>query len=282
MPQTKGRAAIAINEYLSYYNVRMNSLDIIAGQDVTIKIKPVHHVASERFKSLDVEKRNCLFHDEGNRNSMFNSYNFKACQFECRLSYAVGKAGCLPWDYVLPSGIESENVTMCVSESVSPVPGQMRESNLARFERAMNSNESLGNCSACMPNCEEVTYETQLVIFDLDVEDLCNEYGNWNTIDLAMRDWERTSSPTTHWFNELSIGNYKGRYKTYNLDHTTTVITYTNISFGLPTKEALAMCKHKYKYEVARLSVQILEPEVTQIKKDVRISFSDQLGVIGE
>ena len=75
-----------------------------------------------------------------------------------------------------------------------------------------------------------------------------------------------------------------------------------NMSFGVPTDEAMRICKDIYRNEIVKVTVQISRPTVTlvrivnslitttifrqiysliQIKKDVKVSFSDQLGVIG-
>ncbi len=39
LPKKKGSARIAVNEWLSYYNVRINHLEVVAGTEAVIKIK---------------------------------------------------------------------------------------------------------------------------------------------------------------------------------------------------------------------------------------------------
>ena len=63
----RGSALVAINEWLSYFNVRMNQIQVRAGTEVIIKVEPVHHVVSDEFRELDQEERGCLLHDEGVR-----------------------------------------------------------------------------------------------------------------------------------------------------------------------------------------------------------------------
>jgi hypothetical protein len=55
----------------------------------------------------------------------------------------------------------------------------------------------------------------------------------------------------------------------------------TNISYGLPTPEAIQMCKDVYSNDIVKLTLQIMDPNVMQINKDVSAKFSDQLGVVG-
>ena len=64
IPKRKGSAMVSVNEWLSYFNVRMNQIEVLAGQEVRLKIKPLVHVASDNFRSLTLEHRQCLFHDE--------------------------------------------------------------------------------------------------------------------------------------------------------------------------------------------------------------------------
>ena len=58
--------------------------------------------------------------------------------------------------------------------------------------------------------------------------------------------------------------------------------TWVNISYGVTTEEAIRICRERYSYGVAKLSVQVAGPNVLRIKKDVRMSYFDQIGVIGE
>ena len=55
---------MAINEWLSYFNVRMKQIEVRAGTEVLIKVDPVHNVVSDAFRNLEQEERGCLLHDE--------------------------------------------------------------------------------------------------------------------------------------------------------------------------------------------------------------------------
>ncbi len=76
------------------------------------------------------------------------------CQLQCRLEFAKKEAGCLPWDY--PSGPGDSNVVdICQARNTSV-------NDVADFEAAMNSADSLETCKHCLPNCEEVNFEIQV------------------------------------------------------------------------------------------------------------------------
>ncbi len=55
----------------------------------------------------------------------------------------------------------------------------------------------------------------------------------------------------------------------------------TNFSYGLPTEEAIRVCRQRYRNDVAKLTLQISDPNVMQIRKSIRHTFADQLAIIG-
>ncbi len=80
-------------------------------------------------------------------------------------------------------------------------------------------------------------------------------------------------SPLAHWMMALS----KDR-GTFDMPPTYKAI----ILHGLSMTEALKVCRHRYRNDLAKLTVEIIAPDVKKIEKDISASFSDQLGVIGE
>ena len=203
---------------------------------------------------------------------MFHTYNEKSCQFECRLKYAVKRSKCLPWDYPAP-GNKTYPICRSSVRLNSSMPNQ-----LTVFENAMNSAESLKDC-LCPPNCQEISFESQVVVLPLDVNDLCDRHRNWGMIEMAMRDWEHTHSPLAYWHmatNEYHI-DPRDFFKAEDINP-----MKINMSFGLPTDEAVRVCKERYHYDLAKLTVVITEPKVMLIKKDIKTTFTDQLGVIGK
>ena len=66
-PWVRGAATLNANEWFKYFNVRSNPIDLVAGNEYTIKIKPMQHTASPEIRSVEPEKRKCKFEDEGAR-----------------------------------------------------------------------------------------------------------------------------------------------------------------------------------------------------------------------
>ncbi len=64
LPRRRGSAVVAINEWVSFHSVRTRHFEILAGQDVTVNVRPTQHVATERFAKLTALTRQCLFPHE--------------------------------------------------------------------------------------------------------------------------------------------------------------------------------------------------------------------------
>ena len=60
----RGSAILAFNEWISYYNIILNPLDLKAGHEYIIKVKPEKHIANHQIKDYDVQSRKCLFPEE--------------------------------------------------------------------------------------------------------------------------------------------------------------------------------------------------------------------------
>ena len=59
-----GSARIAINEWLSQFNVRMAQIEAPAGMETKIKVTPTYRSSSYDIKILNPEERHCRFLDE--------------------------------------------------------------------------------------------------------------------------------------------------------------------------------------------------------------------------
>ena len=55
---------VAINDWLTYYNVRTKPIEIFSGDVVKVVVEPTSHVATERVAAVDRRSRRCLFPGE--------------------------------------------------------------------------------------------------------------------------------------------------------------------------------------------------------------------------
>ena len=68
----KGSATLNVNEWLKYFNVRSNPIDLEAGASYTIKMTPIQYTASPKVRDIHWERRNCLFKDEQEQQNQLN------------------------------------------------------------------------------------------------------------------------------------------------------------------------------------------------------------------
>ena len=83
---------------------------------------------------------------------MFRAYTKRGCQFECRLRDAAAHAKCIPWDYPMPKDLEGIEICLTMLNATT--------NPLGKFHARMDDPQPLQNCD-CLPDCEEITYETQ-------------------------------------------------------------------------------------------------------------------------
>ena len=49
----------------------------------------------------------------------------------------------------------------------------------------------------------------------------------------------------------------------------------------MPPEDAKVVCLEKYAKEVVKLTIQIVDPSIKVIERDVSATFNDRLGVVG-
>ena len=72
----RGKLTVALNDWQTYYNVRINQLKLTAGTEVTVGIKPMKHLASREFRTLTQDVRQCRFRDEQEVNKLITEQIF--------------------------------------------------------------------------------------------------------------------------------------------------------------------------------------------------------------
>ena len=85
-------------------------------------------------------------------NSLFRIYSEEGCLFECRLRNASSHTNCIPWDYPVPQDLDG--IDICLG-------WQNGTNNMKKFNAIMDDPEVINTCN-CLPDCEHITYETQV------------------------------------------------------------------------------------------------------------------------
>ena len=119
---------------------------------------------------------------------------------------------------------------------------------------------------------------------NLDIEDLCAK-TNTESVKFAMHEWEKSNSPSLYWYKTLHKLDYEKRLDEFKMDFMTQYDEQTDdmgvpIVNGLPFKEAMRVCKEVYAKNIAKVTVEISEDQVIITKKDLGVTFAEQLAII--
>ena len=103
---------------------------------------------------------------------------------------------------------------------------------------------------------------------------------------MALQEWVLTNNPLTYWYNMVQryLDHAKPTFKPsfFNMEpQIASEKIPAKFVYGLPLEDAKKMCKIFYKENMAKVTLEILEPMVMQVKKDVRTTFTERLGVAG-
>ena len=67
----KGKLLLAFNDWRTYFDVRVNQLELRAGTDVTVKLRPIKHTTSTGFRGLTIDQRQCRYEWEQDVSNIF-------------------------------------------------------------------------------------------------------------------------------------------------------------------------------------------------------------------
>ena len=100
-----------------------------------------------------------------------------------------------------------------------------------------------------------------------------------------MHEWEKTNSPLIYWYKKFFTLDYEQRLDEFKMDFMTRKFENVDdlgipIVNGLPFKEAMRVCKEVYAKNIAKVTIEISEEQVTMTMKDLGVTFAEQLAVI--
>ena len=117
-------------------------------------------------------------------------------------------------------------------------------------------------------------FEFQVDTKELNVKHLCK---TWPFYDTVLSNWKKTNSPMwSHWAKFVEDGGLR----TYTLPSER--CNRQLFRYSLPEEEKESVCQSIYANEVVKLTVQIADPFVMVIEKDISATFSDMLGIVGK
>ena len=238
---------LAVTASKEFFGMKGSSFKIKAGYKSIIEVEPMEIVASEDLKTVPLAKRKCKFDDEIDGIKLFKTYSQSGCEFEMNIRKGLKKCKCVPW--FIPTNL-GQNYTMCD-----------KYGNRC-FEFATMGSGSFENC---LPNCNLAQFSRSLILEKIDPHEVC-------------------TSKTSLWASMTGrLFSGKGLYllfKTQKLKQW--LYSNTNESYVDEKAAQLKFCEHMAKYYMAEVTVKFANKKYIRTRMDVKVSFSDQLGVFGD
>ena len=235
----------AVTSSKEFFGMKGSSFKIKAGYKSIIEVEPMEIVASEDLKAVPLAKRKCKFDDEIDGIKLFKTYSQSGCEFEMNIRKGLEKCKCVPW--FIPTTL-GQNYIMCDNYGNRC------------FELATLGSGSYDNC---LPNCNLAQFSRSLILEKIDPHEVCTSKTSW--LDITG-----------------TLFHGKGFYllfKTQKLKQW--LYSSTNESYVDKDAAQLKFCKHMAQYYMAEVTVKFANKKYIRTRMDVKVSFSDQLGVFG-
>ena len=119
----------------------------------------------------------------------------------------------------------------------------------------------------------------QIAYLNLNTDNLCS-LQNPSSITFAMREWEKSESPSLYWFKKFRQLYREERLDEITLDHYNNFNPIVHLINGLPIREAQLVCREFYKKNVAKVKIEIADENVVKTRRDFSVTFAEQLSII--
>ena len=263
-----GHYKISFNDHLNYFTNLETGVLVQIGYESTITVKPVKHTTTEAFNSLNLEDRKCrLPTEQNNTNSMFKKYTQRGCQLECALEKASQSVNCTPWNYPPFRKLNDSLNVYHLCDELFRYGEPTFQSEKVRF---MNAKKE---CH-CEDDCSGIVYQFEHSQTPLNVKKRCKgiyQYDPWYLPFSITRRKEFTEESALLWAY-FGLDRSEGDLDLNTLD-TTNIRKY----MGSRTRE----CEEMGAEEYTVINIVLNSPQITKTEKNVKVTFSDQLGILG-
>ena len=234
---------VGISTKSNVIDQRRNTIRLLPGYQVTIKIIPQLVGATAQFKEMDVTARNCKLDGEIGELKFVNKYSKIGCEFECATNKAIEICHCVPW-YI------TNNFTytpMCESFG-----GHC-------FEEVLTNEANYKQCSSrCIEDCSGIPMTVVTSYVPINVDDACKRDSYFEK--------HFVHSSRQHFAFEIYRSLIEGDGQIPNLQ--------TNLANG-------SLCRNFISKFVALVSVESPTDSITKSAREIRVTLIDQIGTIG-
>ena len=234
------------------YNVKISSrTDIIDQKRGLIELRPGYHLVvrvtpkvvdtSDDFENFDIKTRDCKLTFETNEGGFFQNYTKYGCELECALHHSFAICKCMPWYF--PNHFKEMSICDMFGSKC--------------FDMVLSDETYYKDCSnQCLEACKSTSYAAIPSYLPIDPEEICPlphfQKFFWELYQ-NQQDFIRFDSMTT------------GKWKNWNSDRP------GHIDF----------CEDYVKKYVAIVTIETPVDTVIKSKRIARITFNDQLAVVG-
>ena len=272
---------VGISSNQTSIDQKRNVIDLLPGYHTIITVNPQLVGVSEYFVKLGVGTRNCkLPHEtDGLPLNIVNKYTRAGCELECAAHKAIDLCRCKPWYYTndfLKTPICDMFGGYC-------------------FEQIMSNEKYYKMCpDVCIEDCEGMFMAVSTSYLPLDSEDLCKQ---GSLIHEHFKQYSRRHFPFEHYEalinsnEDTSDSDDKLRADLMKMHEklNLSIINHPKISkVESENKENLldelfdgSICKKFVQKYVGLVVVQSPANAVPMSIREVRVTFIDQIGIIG-
>ena len=234
--------------YTVKISTKSNILDQKRG---LIELKPCYHVmirvtpkvvdTSEDFVGFDVQARQCKLPYEADELRFLQNYTKDGCELECAINISLAICNCLPW--YLPNYFRE--ASMCDMFGAKC------------FDIVMSDERNYKNCTdKCLEDCRITSFAAIPSYVPIDSKKTCKQ-PIFKTI------FEKLYSHLRYemFFDHVTMGKWP--------------------NFGDSSKTIPELCQDYVSKYISIITVETPVNSVVKAKRVARISFNDQLAVIG-
>ena len=245
------------------------------GYVTTIKIDQHETVADRAIRNFDPQKRGCRFEDENDDLSSFKWYSRTNCLFDCTMDIAEKICGCRPWDYPNPHEVKKKT-----GQFICDFYGN------SCFNHIL-ANKPNPRCEEkCIASCNEIDYSISVDHEPLDPRGrICSYLGKpIDVVELQTKQHVRALFSEEIWLSDQTFLHKPTKRRIMNLLKDILLMTNANESYYPIENEKEAFerdCRAKIAEDLAVVIVIIDSPKFARMKRNVKVSISDKLALLG-
>ena len=216
-------------------------IELKPGTHLTIRVTPKVVDTSEDFVGFTIHTRQCKLPHETDELKFFQNYTKNSCELECAMNISLAVCKCLPW--FLPNNFNE--APMCDTFGAKC------------FDIFMDDERNYKNCKdQCLEDCGTTSYAAIPSYVPIDPKQTCAQ-------PIFKAIFEKLYDNNKHemYFEHMTMGKWK--------------------NWRDSLKRETYLCQEYVSKYISILTVETPVDSVVKAKRVARITFNDQLAVIG-